>query len=428
MRPSHKRGSKEKILRANGRWWSRAVVTVLTLVLGGECAPAGARDEPQTVQVVQYQETTTEKARARASSGMPRSNPTLQNISPNTALDLGRYTCSEPADHPIGCESITDYSGFRYDSYHHRMLMFGGGHGPAIRTDIAAFDLSALRWGSLYRSTPAASMTAANNDTERGAWISTGHPVVRHTYDMLAVAEVGNEKHFIILTSGGIPGRAKIAHYDLLSATPRWTYSRAPADGPWYYAAAAEYDPESKLILIIGLGVNASPGRLWRYDPATQKVDTVADVPVAVGYANNLVYFPPNRRMYLLARGAPTRVFEVALKGRLSGGPWVSEVTGITGDIPNSQESGWAYDSANMVIGGGILDGTFYAYDPLTKHWTSQRMQASSTEGAKIGTLAFHALDYEPITNLYIFLTDAASGRRTWAYRFTKSEPPGGKL
>ncbi len=404
----------------NWSWGSRVVVMVLTLVLG-ECALAAALAEPQTVRSVQYREAKTERDRS-GGSVMPRPNPTLQNIPPGTALDLGRYTCSEPADRPTGCEFITDYSGFRYDSHHHRMLMFGGGHGPAIRTDIAAFDLNTLKWGSLYRSTPAAAMTAANNDTERGAWISTGHPVVRHTYDMLAVAEVGNEKHFIILTSGGIPGRAKIAHYDLLSATPRWTYSRAPADSTWYYAAAAEYDPESKLILIIGLGVNASPGRLWRYDPATQKVDTLADVPATVGYANNLVYFPPNRRMYLVARGSPTRVFEVASKG-----PRVSEVTGMTGDIPNSQESGWAYDAANMVIGGGVLDGTFYAYDPLTKHWTSQRMQASSTQDAKIGTLAFHALDYDPINNLYIFLTDAASGRRTWAYRFTRSDPPGGK-
>jgi hypothetical protein len=31
--------------------------------------------------------------------------------------------------------------------------------------------------------------------------------------------------------------------------------------------------------------------------------------------------------------------------------------------------------------------------------------------------MAFHCIDYDPIDNVFIFLTDAKSGAHTWAYR-----------
>ena len=43
-----------------------------------------------------------------------------------------------------------------------------------------------------------------------------------------------------------------------------------------------------------------------------QQVTTGPAVP-DTGYSNNLVYFPPNQKMYLMARGTPTTVFEVTL-------------------------------------------------------------------------------------------------------------------
>jgi hypothetical protein len=91
----------------------------------------------------------------------------------------------------------------------------------------------------------------------------------------------------------------------------------------------------------------------------------------------------------------------------------------MAGNIPASQESGWAYDAANQIIGGGIQDGLFYAYSPLTNTWTSNVMQ-TDPPGSSVGTLAFHALDYDPINNVFIFITDGDSGRRTWAYRYAK--------
>jgi putative transposon-encoded protein len=43
--------------------------------------------------------------------------------------------------------------------------------------------------------------------------------------------------------------------------------------------------------------------------------------------------------------------------------------------------------------------------------------------GSSVGTLAFHALDYDPVDNVFIFITDSASGRRTWAYRYGGGTP-----
>ena len=43
-------------------------------------------------------------------------------------------------------------------------------------------------------------------------------------------------------------------------------------------------------------------------------------------------------------------------------------------------------------------------------------MQASPS--GTIGTQAFHAIDYDPVNNVFVFITEA---RRTWAYRYAGS-------
>ena len=352
-------------------------------------------------------------------SGPVLPNPELSTLPANTAVDRGVYTCDQPADRSSGCEAITDFSGLKYDPSTGRMLMFGGGaEGDVSRTDIATFDLGTLEWGSLYPSTLVSAMTSANQDRDKGAWKSTGHPIGRPTFDMLAVAEVGTRKHFIILTSGGISDGARIAHYDL--EAQQWTYSAARANDRWYFAAAAAVDPISKKIIIVGPNAQAGAGNLWVYDPVNQQVTTGPAVP-DTGYSNNLVYFPPNQKMYLMARGTPTTVFEVTLDRSDWRASTVTRVTDMTG-TPSSAETGWAYDAVNQIIGGGVNEGTFYAYDPATRTWTSRTIQPRA--GGSIGTVAFHALDYDPVNNVYVFVTDKASGRRTWVYRYAGDSPP----
>jgi hypothetical protein len=37
--------------------------------------------------------------------------------------------------------------------------------------------------------------------------------------------------------------------------------------------------------------------------------------------------------------------------------------------------------------------------------------------GGAVGSMAFHALGYDPVNNVFVFVTDYPSGRHTWAYR-----------
>lgn len=63
-------------------------------------------------------------------------NPTLAALAANTALDLGEYACTQPADNPGGCKAITDYGRFNHDALGHQLLMFGGGHAGAYGNEV----------------------------------------------------------------------------------------------------------------------------------------------------------------------------------------------------------------------------------------------------------------------------------------------------
>ena len=347
-------------------------------------------------------------------------NSILVSLSDNMALDLGTYTCIPPEGDPIECGTITDYSGFIYDKHRHQMLMFGGGHAATFRDDIDTLNYASLTWRSAYTSTPCREMTTENLDSDKGSWITTNHPFSRHTYDLLVFTD--NTKHFLLLSPGS--GKSycdhastwypsgRVAHYNPDSQS--WSYG-ATMHKTWSSYGAAEYDPLSGMVVIVD---NHS---LWTYDPVNRAAEKRLShtKPMDMGYANNLVYYPPNDNMYYIARGSPTKVFEVRLNRRKWSRSTVTEVTGMEGNIPASQESGWAYDAANQIIGGGIQEGLFYAYSPLTNTWTSNVMQ-TDPPGRSVGTLAFHALAYDPINNVFIFITDRDSGRRTWAYRYAK--------
>jgi len=362
----------------------------------------------------------------------PAPTPTLANLPANTALDLGRYTCAQPADNPAGCERISEYSGFAYDPYNGRMLQFGGGHASTTRTDIGVFDCTSLKWGSLYPSTPCAQQVLANADLSAMRWISSNHPIARHTYDMLVVGESSGGRSFFVMTSGGLNGvegcgsggilggagasQPRIARFDFASGA--WVYSKLAI--PWYYASAAAFDPLTKKIVVVGYTDNIAPGRVWLYDPATDTITAGGAAPSNIGYANNLIYFPPTQKFYLISNGTVAgglAVFEVTLDRTNLAASSIAQVGGMSGSLPALIETGFAYDSKNKVIGGCVRNGLFYAYDPAAKLWTSRVMQTSPVGGA-IGTVAHHSLDYDPVNNVFIILTDYASGFRTWAYRY----------
>jgi hypothetical protein len=73
------------------------------------------------------------------------------------------------------------------------MLLFGGGHAAVPRTDVDTFNLTNFTWKSAYTPTPVSDLVFTNFDQITGGWKTTGHPMSRHTYDMLTFAPNTNE-------------------------------------------------------------------------------------------------------------------------------------------------------------------------------------------------------------------------------------------
>jgi hypothetical protein len=346
-------------------------------------------------------------------------HPKLAALADNTALDLGRYTCNQPPDDPTDCDTITDYSRIVYDRFNHQLLMFGGGHAATHRTDVDVFDLETLRWTSAYPSTPCSAMRVANVGP-RAEWKSSGHPIARHTYDMFLMAD--NVKQALLLGSTTGLGvclerpkgqddpymiAGRIGVYDPVQKS--WAYSPASTGG-WMTYAAAEYDPPSGQVVILDYH------SLWTYDPIKQTAaQQQSSRREELGYGKNLVYFPPNQKMYYFVDGGD--VFEVELNRKHFSWSKIGRVKGIKGNVPKLPETGFAYDSVNRIIGGGVVNGVFHAYDPTTQTWTARTIQTPGVE-RPVGSVAFHALDYDPVNNVFFFISDYESGRRTWAYRY----------
>ena len=339
-------------------------------------------------------------------------NATLSGLGDNTAIDLGDYgaNCADSTNDPDFCKRFGDFSRFTYDPDDHCLLFFGGGHASTMRDDVDRFSFTTLKWKSDYKSTPCSLMTVVTND---GTWSSSGHPVARHTYDQLIYAA---NTHRLVITSnvygGGYCGTfggcgmwcaGKMNRYDPASRT--WTLSTVGANSAHVWSA--EYDPVSGMI------ISAGGGGLLTYDPVNDVQTSRLSVSPITDYADNMVYFPPNQKMYYLARNS-TPVYEVTLNRTNWAGSTITQVSGMTG-APSSTETGWAYDTANHVIGGGILGGKFYAYDALTKAWTSKTIAPKSGSAPDVMS---HCLDYDPVDNVFIYL---GTDFHTWAYCYKRS-------
>ena len=256
--------------------------------------------------------------------------------------------------------------------------------------------------------------TLTNRDLTNATWLSTGHPISRHTYDLLVFAPVTGE----LLMLSGVGGTAYSVEGDgddyyiggtILHYSPAETLWRSSSNRVVGNYGAAEYDPVSERI------VQIDPDGALVYDPKARTLQVIDQESRDVGYANNLVYYPPNDRMYYLMRGNPTRVYEVTLDRS-----WASiqlvELS-LDGDVPTTQESGWAYDAAAGVIGGGVRDDIFYALDPQRGRFTKRAMRTLPSS-LSVGTLEFHCLDFDPVNNVFIFIARGPQGLRSWAYRY----------
>jgi hypothetical protein len=381
-----------------GRLWFRALLSLASVALAG---PALAQEQ----------------------------NPLLAQLPENSALDLGKYICPPEAD-PTACFTNTDYSGMVYDAAGHRMLVFGGGHAATYRDDIDVFDFKTLSWAPHYPTTPCAEMTLENIDVFHGKWISSGHPISRHSYDLLAMA--GNPAELWLLSK--VQGRGKgctslpstdegapyviaqgtFAAFSFASGT--WRFTETPS---LTFAVGAETDPVSGRILLVSGGAIAS------IDPSdgTRTVHVKhAESDLSGGQGVSLVYFPPNDRFYAFVQANHEHgVWEVHFD---RDDPAASSVRQLTDVVPPTApvHDAWDYDSANELIGGGVAGGMFFAFDPVAEVW-HQRLMESSDPALDVGGVNGKALAYDPVDNVFIFRTGWSSGVRTWAYRWGGEAP-----
>ena len=76
----------------------------------------------------------------------------------------------------------------------------------------------------------------------------------------------------------------------------------------------------------------------------------------------------------------------------------------------------------NQIIGGAVANGRFFAFNPVTRAWTAKVIE-TQPPGASVGSVACHCLDYDPVDNVFLFLTSHRSWGRTWAYRYGPGPP-----
>lgn len=344
-------------------------------------------------------------------------NPRLADLQDNTALDLGRYEC-EARVPQINCATIFDYSRINYDPRGHRMLIFGGGHAATGRTDVDSFDLTTLKWKSLYSSMSCDQVRQADLDP-RGFHRSTGHPAARHTYDQNVIVDVEGRARLMMFSNEGFSGHChpfttsirSVASLPLSGEPIKWEFG-PEAPMPWGYSGAAEFDPVSGKVILISA---KSRSTMWVYDPTSHRVVAVRALGIPNENSSNLIYFPPAQTLYLIDSKTGD-VHEISLDREDWSRSRATRID-VRGDVPGAMRN-FAYDARNRII-GGVKAGRFYAFDPATRTWSSERMRTIPAD-ATIGQVAHHAIDYDVVNNVFIFVTNRASGRRTWSYRYRR--------
>jgi hypothetical protein len=366
---------------------------------------------------------------ACATTASAQPNAALADLADNTAIDLGGFDCTTPQGDGNSCMRVTDYSGLVFDCKGRRLLMFGGGHATTYTDTLFSFSFDTLKWSELYAPTPCTSvvMNLQNYNRDDGMWTMGPagpypRPLSRHTYDLTSYVDTLDEYIILVGPNGDSstcpPGstsytyantESHAAHFDL----GKGTWSAAPiSPGNGRFGndyPASEVDPVSKKVLIVGRG------GLFVYDPVARTRQIALDNYNAnvfgtdPGYANHLTYFPPNDRFYYFERGKGVRELTVD-RTDFTKSTFVPLT--VTGTLPTHQEPGYDYDAKSRIIGGAVENGVFHVFDPMTKAWQSLTMQ-----GATGQTQSFHALAYDPVDNVFVFVADS---RHTYAYRYKK--------
>ncbi len=351
-----------------------------------------------------------------ASSRSP--NPRLEHLKDGEALDLGPYSCSTRAPE-LNCETIFDYSRINYDPVNGRFLAFGGGHAATGRTDIDSFDLDSLSWNSVYPSMKCVDIESGRVD-KSGFHVASMHPLARHTYDQTVVADINSKKSLVMFSTEAFRGHchpykaqiSAIAFFSLDKAVGHWTYSKEHSM-PWGYSGAAEFDPLSGMIVLTG-GQSAG---MWIYDPHKDEIVAKIDTVARAAPSSNLIYVPFVDKMFLLDR----KTMQIRAY-RLDRSNWTKtkETVVVAKNAPLEAFRNLAYDSRNRVF-GGIHKGVFHAFDPATEQWSAHPIYSRSQWDKTLVNVRHHAIDYDPLNNVFVLISGKPGSLRTWAYRFKSS-------
>jgi hypothetical protein len=367
--------------------------------------PTRATKSAPTVGQAAQSATVADKRTIAAALAKARAAP-LSTLAAGVARDLGPFSDGTDAQ-----RARTDYSSIVYDAVDKRMLLFGGGHGPGVDTDIRAFPLATRPspWQSLYPPVPAGERIDANWDKMLGRWVSVNQPIARHTFN--AALMVGRK--YYIMTSGGIDGHGVITWYDpdVPDLVKRWSFSRA-GQPPWYYASGVALDRISGKVVVYGTDPQATNYlHLWLYDPRSDTISKAADAPAALtGSQIDLHYIPTLDRF--VSFDSSGGITEITLD---RADPRMSRFAGIatSGPPPPTHANATALAWNGRVLGGDVVDGVFHAYDPTTRTWSEHRIAKEGDGGATISQ-AFYAIAFDPDSGCFIFIgTDS----HTYAYR-----------
>lgn len=332
------------------------------------------------------------------------------------AIDLGTYACT-PLSSTEGqvCRTNADYSGMVV--YASAIYAFGGGHSATYKDNVAVFNPAG--WSEPTGATPCVDLNWDNIDHALGRWITTNHPIARHTYDLQAVAgdqiilmasvqgrgAQCNSLPPVDATHPNIIASSVVAHYSITSGT--WSYTSVPA---LTYDYAIETDPVSGKVLVV------SRTGLWMYDPAAQALTKYKSWSLPMGYSASLVYAANTDRFYWLPYAGVTQrtVYEIALDRTTPANSTITTTTAVLPSITTGCcSAGWAYDSDHGLIGGGSTTNTFYALNPVT--YAVNTIPLTSNDGVTIDPMHGYSVGYIPGIG-YIFRTKGTT-YRTWMYK-----------
>jgi hypothetical protein len=356
--------------------------------------------------------------------------PAAANSQPTFFVDVGPLTGAAP--------TITDYSGYAYCPAVDALLLFGGGHAATAEDVVLRFPIDTQKWSADYPATPMSVMKERNAEGKLAHlapgkfWRVEGEvpplrPVARHSYTGFVWSSA--IKRMVLLgtnqgVSYGLPNETlggNVAEYDPVGKT--WHDAGCSAGDP--LGACCEDPVSGNIVHVNQTGVRV-------YLPRERKWLAPSNVRVpGIGYAENLVHYPPNDRFYYFGRQLDPatgiqRVWEFSL-ARPSFSP---QFGGAARALPAPMRTNWrpppagdgstryVYDSATQLIVGSLMPGMMLGFRPRadgTGQWLIHPVAAT-------GRTHFYCHAYVPRTNTHYVVSDTNKGHRTFAFRWDPAQ------